>query len=166
MTPESKPPEPPPNHKEEPQVTEGRILSLINVVKGLTLSNVLVIVVLITVLVPVYVIYRAINDEQLMDRFLSDFRELGSQQTGCTVRAARPRGGTLVYGISAGFAFQGSDRYLISVALDHPPTPQEVASYCDVLNLIIDYMRDPEGTSPEFPGTNDPIIRTYAPKKE
>lgn len=139
----------------------GVIERLIAAVKGLTITNVLIIALLLVILAPGYVLYRAINDEQLLDRFLSTYRELPSGETGCVVRNARVRGGADYWGISTSFAAEGQDRYLISVQLNHEPSAKEVESYCQTLNLVVEFMRDPEAESPPFPGTDEPVVRTY-----
>src|SRR5262245_34108316 len=89
-----------------------RYVGWLNAVKGLSLGNVLVIALLAVVAVPVYVIYRALGDQELLDRFMSTYEEETSQQVGCTLRHVQARGGPEMYGISAGFAFQGEDRWM------------------------------------------------------
>jgi hypothetical protein len=130
------PPAPPP---------EGRYLGWLTAVKGLTISNVLVIALLAVVAVPVYVIYKALGDEKLLDRFLSTYEEISSQQAGCTVRHVQARGGPDLWGVSSGFAFAGADRWFVNVVLDHMPTNEEITSYCQSLKLIADNMLDRSG---------------------
>jgi hypothetical protein len=126
-------PEPPP---------EGRYLGWLNAIKGLSITNVLVIAMLAVVAVPVYTIYKALGDDKLLDRFMSTYEEEASQMTGCTLRHVQERGGPDIWGISSGFAFQGDDRWFVSVALSHDPSSEEVASYCESLKLIADRMLD------------------------
>ena len=92
------------------------------------------------VAVPVYIIYRALDDEKLLDRFMSTYEERSSQLSGCTLRHVQERGGPDIWGISSGFAFQGGDRWFVSVALSHDPSPDEIASFCESLKLIADRM--------------------------
>jgi hypothetical protein len=132
----------------EPPPSEGKYLGWLNAVKGLTVSNVLVIALLAVIAVPVYVIYRALEDEKLMDRFMSTYEELGNQQSGCTVRHVQARGGPALWGISTGFAFQGSDRYFVNVALQRQPTDTEIVSYCEALKLIADKLLTGDGNEP------------------
>lgn len=154
-------PDPPPSSP----ATEGRVVALIGAVKGLTFANVGVIVLLVIVAIPAYVTWRAVNDPALLDRFFSHYREISSPHSSCTLRELRIRGGHDSWGISTGFAYQGDTRWMISVALPHEPTTVEIESYCEALNLIIDYMRDPDPQAalPDFPNTDDPIIRKYQP---
>ena len=97
---------------------------------------------LVVVAIPAYLVYSAVNDEQLLDRFLSNYRELSSQNVACTVREAKYRGGNPTWTISTGFAFHGRDRYLIGVALDYEPNNDALQSYCETLKLIADNMGD------------------------
>jgi hypothetical protein len=120
-------PTPPPN--------EGRVLGLINAAKGLTLFNVLVVALLVLILIPVYIVYRALSDEALLDRFLSSYRELPSD-TGCSIRVVAERGGPERWSISSGFAASGNDRYVLSVILQKEPTKEETVSYCESIKLI------------------------------
>jgi hypothetical protein len=119
--------------------SNGKVLSWLNAVKGLTLSNVLVIAGLAIVAAPLYVIWRALGDEKIMDRLMSTYEEIdGNQQSGCVLRHVQERGGPDIWGISTGFAFQGEARYFVNVALAREPTDSEVVSYCEALKLIAD----------------------------
>lgn len=132
------PPQPQP-----PPAAEGRIAGLLNAVKGLTVTNALVIMMLGVVAVPTYFGWRLLNDEALRDRFFSNYRELASQNVGCTLREAKYRGGAPIWTVSTGFAFQGQDRYVIAVVLDHEPDREETISFCETLKLLADDMRGP-----------------------
>jgi hypothetical protein len=128
-------PRPPP-----PRTGDGKVLSWLNAVKGLSIVNVLVIAMLAIVAVPIYVIYRALDDEKLLDRLLSTYEETSSQMTGCTLRHVQERGGPDLWGISSGFAFAGAERWFISVVLSHEPSNDEIVSFCESLKLIVDGM--------------------------
>jgi hypothetical protein len=119
---------------------DGRFLGWLNAVKGLTVSNVLVIALLAIIAVPVYVIWRALNDEKIMDRLMSTYEEIGNQQSGCALRHVQERGGPDLWGVSTGFAFRGMDRWNVSVILTHEPSGEETVSYCESLKLIADKM--------------------------
>jgi hypothetical protein len=121
---------------------DGRVSSWLNAIKGLTVSNVMVIAMLVVIAVPAYTIYRALNDEKLLERLLSTYEETSSQMTGCTLRHVQERGGPEMWGISSGFAFQGAERWMVSVILQHEPSNDEIASFCESLKLIIDGMLD------------------------
>lgn len=123
-----------------PPPPEGKYLGWLNAVKGLTISNVLVIGMLVVIAIPAYLVYKALGDEKLLDRFLSTYEEFSSQQAGCVMRHVQERGGPSIWGISTGFAFTGADRYFVNVALDHQPTGDELQSYCEALKLIADKM--------------------------
>jgi hypothetical protein len=121
---------------------DGRVSSWLNAIKGLTVSNVMVIAMLVVIAIPAYTIYRALNDEKLLDRLLSTYEETSSQMTSCTLRHVQERGGPEMWGISSGFAFAGADRWFVSVVLGHEPSNDEIVSYCQSLKLITDAMLD------------------------
>jgi hypothetical protein len=132
----------------QPPPAEGRLAGAANVIKGLTLSNVLVIFLLLCMAGPAYVLYRALGDEKLLDRFLSSYQEIAST-TGCTIRVVAERGGPQRWSISTGFAFAGADKWTVGVILDREPTEEEIASYCASLGLIVDKMHDEGGSTGE-----------------
>jgi hypothetical protein len=134
---------PPPDHR------LGLVEGAANVVKGLSLQSVLIIALLAVIAVPVYVIYRALGDDSLMDRFMSTYEEISSQNVPCALRHVQLRGGPDQWSISTGFSFVGNDRWFINVLMDHQPTMEETVSYCEALKLIGDKMlahgRDDDG---------------------
>jgi hypothetical protein len=125
----------------------GRINSLIIAVKGLTFTNILMIALLMIIMVPVYIFYKALNDPAVMDRLLSSYSELSSP-SGCLIREFKPRAGKKLWTVSTGFAYQGSDRWLASVVLDHQPEDEEIESYCASLKLITDSWRNINEAAP------------------
>lgn len=140
----------------------GRLGGWLTAVKGLTITNAVVILMLAIVVLPGYLLYKAVNDQRLLDRFLSDYQVLASQMTSCTLRSARQRGEAAEYFLSTGFAFEGGDRWSVAVTIDRAPTTEEVNSYCETLNLVVDFMRDPNNAkSPAIPGTDRPLIWQY-----
>jgi hypothetical protein len=141
----------------------GRLERAAHVVKGLSLSNVAIIALLAVIAVPVYVIYRALGDEKIMDRLMSTYEEVGSK-SGCTLRHVQARGGPDLWGVSSGFAYQGADRWFVNVLLDHRPDDEEIASYCASLKLIADTMLD-RGDTPlvDQPGGDTEIQRGPVP---
>ena len=64
---------------------QGRVLKALDAAKGLSLFNVLVIALLALIAVPLYIVWKALSDEALLDRFLSSYREIPSN-SGCTIR--------------------------------------------------------------------------------
>ena len=131
----------------EPPPDQGRVLGILNAAKSLTLFNVLVIALLVLIAIPVYVVYRALSDEALLDRFLSSYREISSD-TGCTIRVVAERGGPERWSISTGFAASGNDRYTLGVILQQEPTKEEIISYCESIKLIaglLDHDGDHDG---------------------
>jgi len=106
-------------------------------------------------------LYKALNDEQLLDRILSEYHEYSSQQTSCTLRSGHERGANDIWSISTGFAYQGGDRWTIGVILNHKPDSNDIDSYCETLLIMVDWMRDPHAREPTFPGTEKPLIWKY-----
>lgn len=106
-------------------------------VKGLSLSNVLIIALLAVIAVPVYIVYRALNDAAVMDRLLSSYKEVPNT-SGCTLREVKSRGGPARWAIATGFAFHGADRWSVNVILDQQPSTEQLVSNCETLKLIAD----------------------------
>jgi hypothetical protein len=139
------------------------IATIADIIKGLSLTNVLIIALLVLIAVPSYILYRFLNDASLLNKFTSFYEELSNENSSCTLRIASQRGADPFYSISTGFAFQGSDRYTVGVILTHKPDEGQLVSYCETLNLIVDYMRRPDAKSPTFPNSDDPLIWQYVP---
>lgn len=143
----------------------GVVASWVNLAKGLTPTNAVVIVILVAALLPAYVAWKLINDQSLLDRIMSDYNVYTSQMSSCTLRSARQRGEPMTYFLTTGFAYEGEDRWMVGVALNQQPNTDELSSYCEVLNLVVDYMRNPEQVDvPTFPGTDNPVIWQYRDK--
>lgn len=143
------------------QQQSGMVQTIIHAVKGLTLTQALVIVLLAAVLVPSYLLYRIINDPEMVGRFLSSYEEYTSDKTSCVLRIASLKGGGDQFGISTGFAAQGADQWVVTVLMDRRPSESEIESYCATLNQIVDFMRRPNAPSPKFPKTDEPLIWQY-----
>jgi hypothetical protein len=142
----------------------GMISGIADIVKSLNLTNVLIIALLVLIAVPTYILWRFLNDASLLNKFTSFYEERSSDKVGCTLRVASQRGSEPIYSISTGFAFQGSDRYTVGVILTHQPDDGQLVSYCETLNLIVDFMRRPDAKSPTFPNSDEPLIWHYQPE--
>ena len=127
---------PPPN---------GKAVGWFNAVKNLTFTQLLIIALATLILIPVYFVYRVLNEPEMLDKFLSSYSEVVHDPSGCTVRKVRLTGGPWRWGIAAGFAFSGSDRWQVSVILNGEPSEEEIMSYCAALNLIADRMAEDNG---------------------
>jgi hypothetical protein len=149
------------------QPEPGKLERAAKVVSSLTLSNVMIIALLAVIAVPVYVVYRALGDEKLLDRILSTYEEHDSK-SGCTLRHVKARGGPDLWGISSGFSFTGADRWYVNVLLDHDPNEEEVESYCQSLKLIADSMlsRGHDAAGVDQPGGNAEILGGPVPGAE
>ena len=81
--------------EQPPHPPDGWLAAAIAAVRSLTLTNVLIIFLLLLMAAPSYFAYQLLNDPTLLDRFLSSYTEHPDDDSGCTVRAARVRGGPL-----------------------------------------------------------------------
>ena len=126
----------------EPPPSEGKLAAAASVVKGLSLTNVLVIALLALIAVPTYLAYKMLNDPAVMDRLLSSYKELPNG-SGCVLREVKERGGPDMWAISTGFAFHGSDRWYVAVGLTHPPDANDLTSHCETLKRIADTLTQP-----------------------
>lgn len=123
---------------------DSKVAWWLTAVKGLTLTNALVIVILMIVAIPAYLMYKAVNDAALLDRFMSSYEEISSQNVGCAMRKAKRRGSQPIWTITTGFAYQGADKWTISVVLEHEPDTTEIVSFCETLKLIADKLVVPD----------------------
>lgn len=121
----------------EPPPSEGRLAALLGAVKNLTPANLLMLAGLLVIVVPVYVVYRALNDTSVMDRLMSSYQVIPNS-SGCVLRTLKERGGPQAWSVSTGFAFHGAERWSINVILDQQPTDEALASHCATLKLIAD----------------------------
>lgn len=113
-------------------------LSWLTAVKGLTITNALVIGMLALIAIPTWLVYSMTQNTELLDRFFSNYREISAQNVACAIREAKYRGGNPVWSISTGFAFIGRDRYVIAVVLEHEPRAEEMIAFCETLKLLAD----------------------------
>ena len=151
-------PEPPP-----PPDRVGQIGGLVQIVQSLTLTHVLIIALLIAIAIPTYIAWRFMNDASMLNKFTSFYEEISSDKSPCTLRIASMRGTDPIYSVTTGFAFQGSDRWNVGVILSHRPDDGEINSYCETLNLIVDFMRRPDAKLPTYPNSDEPLIWQYPP---
>jgi len=130
-------------------------------IKGLSLTNALVIVVLMVVAIPAYLAWRILNDENLASIIFSTYEERMLSGTDCGLRTASTSGVAPHYFISRAFAYSGQDRWYIGVQISGKPTDIEAGEYCDILGAVILYARDPKGNpSPVFPNSDTTIFPT------
>jgi hypothetical protein len=84
-----------------------------------------------------------LGDPELLDRFKSSYRVIPSD-SGCTIRSAAESGEPEQWSITTGFAFAGTEQYIVGVILDHEPVDEgEVAAACATLSLIVEKMHEP-----------------------
>jgi hypothetical protein len=128
--------------------------------KSLTFTNVAIIALIAMVAIPVYATYKLMTDPSMLDRFMSSYDEYTEVETGCTVRTVRLRGGPWRWSISTGFAFQGSDRWTISVILSSEPKPEDIISYCATLELVVEKMLGLDNSSIILDGLRRSAVAT------
>jgi hypothetical protein len=108
-----------------------------NVLKGLTLRNVAVLAAILALALPVWIIWKAVSDPALLDRFLSSYRVVRTEG-GCTMRVVAERGGPEQWSISTGFAAGGNERWTVGVVLEREPSEEQIVSHCATLLLIVE----------------------------
>jgi hypothetical protein len=140
----------------------GQIGGLIKTIQSLTLTQVLIIALLVLIAIPSYIAWRVINDESMLTKFTSRYEEITSAYMSCTLRVASVRGGGDTYSISTGLAMQGSDRWQVGVILPRLPPQDSQIAYCATLNLLVDHLRRPDAPEPTMPN-GEPLIWHYPP---
>jgi hypothetical protein len=155
--------EQPPQPPVPQQPPEGWVATVAHFVTHMSLTQVLILALLMAILIPSYLVWRALNDPAMLGRFLSSYEEITSDKIPCILRIASLQGGGDQFAISSGFAAQGSDQWVVSVIMDRRPSETEIASYCETIQLLIDYMRRPDAPAPTFPDSEDPMIWRYPP---
>jgi len=139
----------------------GQVGGIVSIIQSMTLTHILILALLVALLAPTYVLWRAMNDQSMLNTFLSRYEEFADEHSPCILRVFSKRGSGDQWAISTGFAYQGNDKWVISVQVDNKPDPTELQSYCETLQRIVDFMRRPSAASPTFPGTDEPLIWQY-----
>lgn len=125
-----------------------RVERILNLLKGLSFGNVLVIFILVMTATAIYIVYRFLNDEALMDKFLSHYEEISAESIPCTLRIGGVRKGSTMYSITTGFAYEGNDRWIVGVHRNSEIKDNEFLKYCEMLQAIVEYLRRPDAPSP------------------
>jgi len=151
---------------DQPPDRVGQVGGLVKIIQSLTLTQVLIIALLVAIAIPTYIGWRVINDESMLNKFTSRYEELSSEHMPCTLRVASVRGGGDTYSISTGFAAQGSDRWTVGVIMTRKPDDSELTSYCATLQILVDHLRRPNAPEPTFPNSDEPLILHYPPQEQ
>jgi hypothetical protein len=138
----------------------GQVGGIVKLVSSLTLTQVLVIALLVMIAIPTYIAWRVINDASMLTKFTSRYEEIASAYMPCTLRVASVRGGGDTYSISTGLSMQGSDRWQVGVILERLPEQADQIAYCATLNLLVDHLRRPDAPEPLLPN-GEPLIWHY-----
>lgn len=130
----------------------------IEALKGLTLTNLLVLLVLVLILAPAYLAWRVVNDPDLRNILFSSFRAIEVEGVDCSYIKASEAGVDPHWLVAKDFAFSGRDRWFIGVNSPEEPSPAEVEAYCRTLSEVIVYARERNGLTPKptFPGNKTP----------
>lgn len=122
-------------------------------VKGLTLLNAAVVLLLLSGIVPAYVGYKVLSDPALLSIIMSEYKELPSN-TDCTLVEGQVAGGQPAYFIRNQFQERKDEVWYMATKIKFRPDDEAMEKYCTSLNTAIDYIRDP-GTAaePMFPGS-------------
>jgi hypothetical protein len=131
-----------------------RISGWIGHIKGLSLTNVLVIITLALVAIPAYLAWRILNDPQLSGFIFSTYEERALAGTDCRVRITSMSGAGPVFNITRPFAYSGEDRWYLGISMPVEPNEVDAGNYCAALGSLIEYARDRSKPSPVFPNTD------------
>lgn len=119
--------------------------SILEAAKGLTLSNVLIIGLLILISFPAYVAYRVINEERLMNYVASSFEELRFGIGDCGVFRAQIRGEEPEYLVRYTFRFDRLGMWYLAIRGQTEPTKTEAKEKCAALAHTIEESRKAMG---------------------
>lgn len=131
--------------------TASMVSSIIGAVKSLTLTNVLVIFLLIIGIAPAYLAWKILNDEALRAVMFSNFRLVPIPGSNCELREASEIGDDLSWFLTHNFALNGQDRWYVGINIPTKPGSDAIAEYCEVLSNLIIYARDRSIEKPDFP---------------
>lgn len=140
-----------------------KISSWLGHIKNLSLTNVLVIVVLLVVAVPAYLAWRILNDPQLSGFIFSTYEERQLPGTDCGVRVASQSGASAIFTITRPFAYSGEDKWFLGITMPVEPNDVDAGNYCTALGSLIEYARDRSKPSPVFPDTDTSIFPLTIP---
>jgi hypothetical protein len=130
---------------------------IIEAVKTLTFTNVMVILLFVVGMAPAYLAWRILNDDELRDIVFSSFTSLTVAGLHCSFNVASEIGEEKSWFIAHDFAMAGRDRWYVGVNTLTEPTPEQIEEYCKVLGQLIIYARHRSVDKPLFPG-DEPTI--------
>lgn len=109
------------------------ITKLVEGLKTLTLTNVLVFALLVVTSIPAYLLYRIVNDERLLTYVFSSFEIVQTEIEGeCDmVRIVVPPDGDR-YFIRDTFLTKGSAVHGVYIRTESKPTPQQMIVLCNL----------------------------------
>lgn len=167
--PKPPPPPPPPAPDPPPRIVQadarlGLVDRLVDIVKGLTLTNVLILALLIILIVPLYLAWRVLNDQDLQGKLFNTYSELEAP-SDCLLTFQQAAGGSGHYVIRAILAERPAETWYISTRIRFKPDDKAMYLYCAASSQLIDFMRDPNNTAPPvYPGSDRRIVPVPAPR--
>lgn len=122
-------------------------------VKGLTLLNAVVIVMLLFAMFPAYVGWKMLNDTNLLSLVMSQYEELPSE-TDCSLAMGQASGASPTYFVRNVFQERANEVWYAAVKIKFKPDDEAMRKYCASLDTVIEYMREPtKAVEPKFPGS-------------
>ena len=132
----------------------GMVARFLEVLKSLTLTNALVIVLLGLAVGPAYLAWKVINDDELLAFLFSSFEELPQTDSECGIRRATVRGRGETFFVSHNFAHFGQDRWYVGVNVRVDPEQSDrFDDYCATLTAMTDKMRSVKDPELKYPGS-------------
>jgi hypothetical protein len=109
----------------------------VSAIKSLTLTNVLLLGLLIAVCFPAYVGYRILNDEQLLVHVASSYEEMHYGIGNCTVYRAHARGNEPEFIVRYMFRIDNLGRWYLAIKSNAEPTKEDAAKRCNLLERAV-----------------------------
>lgn len=110
------------------------IRTVVEEAKTLTLTNVLIVGLILLVAFPAYVGYRLLNDERLIIQVSSSFEDLRYGIGDCNVFRAQRKGDEADYLIRYNFRYDTLGAWYIAIRSTRKPTKEEAKATCT--NLV------------------------------
>ncbi len=119
----------------------------VDAAKSLTLTNVLILALLLAVCFPAYVGYRAVNDERLLIHIASSYEEMRYGIGNCSVFKAHARGDDQEFIIRYVFRMDPQGTWYIAIRSATEPTKEEAANRCKLLEKAVQDGRKARGST-------------------
>lgn len=128
------------------------IRTVVDEAKTLTLTNVLIVALLVVVSFPAYVGYRLLNDERLIIQVSSSYEDMRYGLGDCTVYRAQEKGDKSDFIIRYTFRFDRFGSWYVAIRSQKQPSKEEARSACDILIRTVTKARKAMGGDVIPPG--------------